>query len=85
MGSERNITIWIAATLGDTEAIELLTNHYFSGVARIDRDWLTTLTDPTTSDIASMIGVMNKTLVSEDIVEKVSDITAEFMGAQQWA
>lgn len=58
MGSERNLTIWIAATRLDQEAITLLSNHWFSGKEQLPKTWLTSLTGLNTP-IANMITTIN--------------------------
>jgi len=60
MGSERNLTIWIAATrpVPDQEAVTLLSNHWFSGKEQLPKTWLTSLTGPNTP-IANMITSTN--------------------------
>lgn len=45
MNTEGNLTIWISATMNDTDAIAELKSHWFSGIVQISDSWLANLTN----------------------------------------
>jgi len=38
MSTERNLTIWVAAKLGNADAVSVLQNHWFGGMYRLNAD-----------------------------------------------
>jgi len=85
MGSEANLTIWIAATMGNPESITHLKNHWFSGVYQISDSWFNNLTNNSTSQIMSDINYSNNQLKLLGYFTDVADITNTNLWAQQWA
>lgn len=47
MSSESNLTIWVAATLGNADAIATLENHWFSGSVQIPAAVIANITGAT--------------------------------------
>jgi hypothetical protein len=45
MNTEGNLTIWVLATLGNTDSIAVLKNHWFSGTYQLSDLWLADLTN----------------------------------------
>jgi len=84
MLSRRNLTIWIAAARGDAGAIAELNSHWFSGELKLPATWGACLYGPE-SWIMNSTTAINQKLVSQGIVSKEEDVTAQFMAAQQWA
>lgn len=84
MSTERNLTIWMAAALNDTEAQNTLKSHWFGGNFTISNEWFANLT-MWNSTIATMIGTVNGKLITANYFNLTSEITPLNMAAEQWA
>lgn len=79
MNTEGNLTIWITATMGNTDAIAELKKHWFSGIVQVSDYWFANLTNAD-STIMANINYSNNMLEQLDIFN-ASDITLKNMVA----
>jgi len=82
-GTEGNMTIWVAATMGAEESMTNIRNHWFSGVYQISDAWYANLTN-SDSQIQAYINSSNTQLALLGYFN-ASDINNKNMWAQQWA
>lgn len=55
MSTERNLTIWVAASLGNAEAVSVLQNHWFGGMYKLSS---------ATCTVATIVSGANSVFVS---------------------